>query len=177
MPYTKALIPLGLFLAGVLLGWSWTGARWDADVAEIRLDLANAKLNATFDARAVERLQVLADSALSEAAAAAAVEHETRVEYVTKEVVKYVESPDSGKCSHPDSWVRAYNSGWTGGSGVPGTADSTSTVDGAAAGVRTDGGKVQRRSAAAGSDAEQPESSEDTRDAAEPTAVGAGGNG
>jgi hypothetical protein len=176
MPYTKALIPLGLFLAGVLLGWSWTGARWDADVAEIRLDLATAKLNATFDARSIERLQVVADNALDAAAAASGVEHETRVQYVTKEVVKYVESPDAGKCSYPPSWVRAYNAGWSGGSGLPSAEISPIVVDDAAAGVRADAGKVDGRPAAAGSGAEQPQPPQDARHAAKAAGVGAGGN-
>lgn len=172
MPYAKALIPAALLLVGFLAGWSWTSARWTADVAEIRLDIAEHRLNASLDRQAIERLQVVADNALSEAAAAAAVEHEARVQYVTKEVVKYVESHDAGKCSASDAWVRAYNAGWD--SGLPSAKDTPSVGDGASAGVRGHAGTLDGRAAAAGGDAKQPEPPKNPRDVAGSAAVGQG---
>lgn len=173
MPYAKALIPLGLFLAGLVVGWSWTAARWDAAIAEMRLDLAEQRMNAVLNNHTIERLQVVADNALAEVAAVAAAKHERRVEYVAKEVVKYVQSPDAGRCAAADSWVRAYNAGWD--DGLPGAEDATSPGDADPARVRAHADEVHGRGTAAGRGEEQPEPPQNIRHAAAPAGMGSGG--
>lgn len=131
-----------VWLVGVLVvssvsffcGWHVNGWRWQADLAHER--------------EAAQRLQDQLDEALEarereRAGRLLAVENAGLLEQqlqragsqvVTREVIKYVQSPSSGACELSDDWVRIHNAA-AGVSGVPKAADMD---DGKAGGARTD---------------------------------------
>lgn len=52
------------------------------------------------------------------------------VKYVDREVIRYVRSPDAGKCHLPDQWVHLYNRAAGLPDGVPEASAARATTDG-----------------------------------------------
>ena len=106
---TKVLSYVAAFLFGVAVAWYVTSGLAERDMLQYERDLyaAQAAKRAASDKlrRAREEVEELQKAAIDKSEAA----HKTTVRTVTKEVIKYVESPDAGHCSLPASWVQLYN--------------------------------------------------------------------
>lgn len=109
--------------AGFLAGWTVNQWRIDADRADVLVDV-----------RKIEQLEQERADAIGRAAAAerAVLDAEARV--VIKEVIKYAESPNAGRCDLSGDWVRTHNQA----AGVPENTGTTGGAVGAADTIGTD---------------------------------------
>lgn len=126
---------VALFVAAVVIVF---GAGWQARGVVAHLDAAKSKLEQSQVADDQRQLTMKVEAAQGEVRQESskrldtkAVETQVQVKYVTQEVVRYVASPDSGKCDLNAGWVRAYNASLGGVGAVPSTAGTGPTPAGA----------------------------------------------
>lgn len=143
MPSAAALkmIALGVaFVAAALGGWYVRGLVAQADMAEFK-DGLRAQQD---DQRALKAKVEVADTTNTKESTAridaAQVEQQKEIQYVDREVIRYVAaSPAGGRCTLPADWVRLYNqtAGVPGGVPEAGAARSTTDATGGSAGGDT----------------------------------------
>lgn len=107
----KIKIAAGLILVSAVFGAGYWVAqlRYEATIAEIHTKLAEARAVAVEEGLA---RHAAADALNAEKTKAREVVYKT----ITKEVDRYVQSPNAGRCQLPDDWVRIHNSAATSGS-------------------------------------------------------------
>lgn len=130
-------------------GWLVQGWRLGADIESLKADYADARAKAAEKTREAEEAAREAEQAaqersdaIAEAAQARRQAQQAKAKTITREVIKYVQSDDAGKCSLPASWVRVHDkaaAGRTG--GVSKASSTTGELDGLASAV-TDFGAV-----------------------------------
>lgn len=112
-------VKLAICAALVLAGWYARGVVADRDM----LAYQKGQEKAAADQRDLKMRTDAKAAAVTAASSArldeAAAKNQDKVQIVTKEVVKYVASPDHGKCVLPADWVRAYNDALFGVDAVP----------------------------------------------------------
>ncbi|MEI7216260.1 hypothetical protein WCT79_04500 [Pectobacterium carotovorum] len=106
-------IATGALVAGIVIGWYVQGLRWDADIAE-RDRLAREK-----KARAEQAIAPIEQKA-AENNAVAKVEYRT----ITKEVVRYVQTPGRTVCEFDDDAIRLRQRAIDAASNIPGFDDA-----------------------------------------------------
>jgi len=145
MPNIKTLLPVGLSIAVVLLflfmGWQILDARgdvtaWKDKHAALALKIETANTEAQRLTRQRDSAQAERDRIADTLATQDVVEQEPVVQYVTREVVKYVEAPVE-RCVLPADWVRIYNTSGTGALGT-GEAETAPATDAGAAEISND---------------------------------------
>lgn len=107
----KIKIAAALILSSAVFGAGYKVAEWryEAIIANTNASLA--------EARAVAVEEGLARHAAADALNAKKTKaREVIYRTITKEVDRYVQSPNAGRCQLPDDWVRIHNSAATGGS-------------------------------------------------------------
>lgn len=129
MNISSKLLPyLAAFAAGLFVAWYVTNGFAERDMAQFERDLYEAqaaKRTAAAKLRnAREKIEELESAKIDKSEG----EHKQTVRTVTKEVVKYVQSPDAGRCVLPRSWVQLYNESL--GIGVPSPDTSRQPADG-----------------------------------------------
>jgi hypothetical protein len=103
--YLKAGAIVISFVAGfVVQGW-----RMGEDMAEFERAIAQASELQANAVLSIERLSREKSEAISAEAAAELRAHTTQARTVTKEVIRYVQDPGTGKCDLPAEWVRTHN--------------------------------------------------------------------
>lgn len=121
---------LFIFLLGYFLGWKINGWRLESQINAGKA----AQVTATLETeRGTAKKATDADA--KPAAAQQAQEQNARV--ITKEVIRYVQSPAAGQCHLPAEWVQIHDAA----AGVPPASSSTSlpaAADGEAGGSVTD---------------------------------------
>jgi len=130
MIWVKA-VPLAIAFAA---GWMVEHWRSEATISGMEADWSYQVLeSAQIAKQQQEAMQVVADqhAILSSKLQA---ESRRRSKAVIKEVIKYVQGPDSGRCDMPAGWVRVHDQA---ASGVPENTGTASAVD-AGAGTVTD---------------------------------------
>lgn len=120
----KALFGVALVIAAFVAGWTANGWRIGQDLAEQREETVNA-------ARELEQVSLDHAAAVARQYELERVVEEARNSSTTKEVIKYVQAPYSGKCELPNHWVRVDTESAT---GVPQAPTSPSKSDGAPSG-------------------------------------------
>lgn len=103
---------------GALASWYITSAFADLDMANFKLELYEAKAARQAAADKLEEARDKIEELETAKIDASEQKQQTGVRTVIKEVIKYVESPDTGRCALPTSWVQLYNQSL--GLGVPG---------------------------------------------------------
>lgn len=118
------------FLAALMGGWYVRGLVADNDMAEFKEEL-RAKQD---DQRDLTMKVETADTRNTQESTAridaAQVEQQKEIQYVDREVIRYVRDPGNGRCALPARWVQLYNEA----AGLPGGVPETS-----AAGPQADG--------------------------------------
>lgn len=130
MMYVKLAAAAFMLTASFGLGWEWRDRSADAEllhkeaeISAILLELQHQAIKASESAREIERLTRERVALVDEANALRNQERETAERIVTREVVRYVQSPDAGRLVLPAEWVRIHDIAAFGrGAGVPGTA-------------------------------------------------------
>jgi hypothetical protein len=90
--------------------WQVQGWRYGEKIAEMENQQWQAEIERKQQVVEKQRLQNEIKDLVSQNRALAKQKQKTVTEYVTKEVTKYVQSPDAGKCHFNDEWVRVYDS-------------------------------------------------------------------
>lgn len=90
--------------------WQVQGWRYGEKIAEMENQQWQAEIQRKQQVVEKQRLQNEIKDLVSQNRALAEQKQKTVTEYVTKEVTKYVQSPDAGKCHFNDDWVRIYDS-------------------------------------------------------------------
>ena len=114
MNYVKIAILIATFAAG----WSVNGWR-------IGEDIAAAEAQRARDTIEIERLNAENANEVAARHAAEAAAQVVKTRTITKEVIKYVQSPDAGQCDLSDDWVRIHNES----PGVSTTTETPSRTD------------------------------------------------
>jgi len=112
--YVKIAILIATFAAG----WSVNGWR-------IGEDIAAAEAQRARDTIEIERLNAENANEVAARHAAEAAAQVVKTRTITKEVIKYVQSPDAGQCDLSDDWVRIHNDS----TGVSTTTETPSRTD------------------------------------------------
>lgn len=107
----KIKIAAGLILVSAVFGAGYKVAEWryEKQIADMNASLSEARAVAVEEGLA---RHAAADALNAEKTKAREVVYKT----ITKEVDRYVQSPDAGRCQLPDDWVRIHNSAATSGS-------------------------------------------------------------
>lgn len=111
-------------LASFAAAWQTQSWRYGLQIAEIENTQWQTELERKQEVIENQRLQNNIKDLVSQNRALAEQKQKTVTEYVTKEVTKYVQNPDAGKCHFTDDWVRPYDSA---AAGVPKTDTTTGT--------------------------------------------------
>lgn len=184
MPPTKALLSIGAVLGAVALAIIAAlavklyaaqdeVAHWKGQYDSLTVDLADANTEAARLVRERDKVQQERDAKAAELAARDAEEHEPVVKYITREVVRYVES-SSDRVVLPAEWVRLYNASGIGTAGAL-EAHPTSTGDDPAAPIQNDASRAYTRRPGIGySYTEQLELRRDLSPPDAPAGVGTG---
>lgn len=141
----RATVLGAAFIAAALCGWYVRGLVAQADMAEFK-DGLRAQQD---DQRVLKAKVEAADTVNTQESTvridAARVEQQKEIQYVDREVVRYVRSPDNGRCTLPLDWVRLYNET----AGVPGRMPEAGAARpqaaGASSGAAGDSVPSQRR--------------------------------
>jgi len=123
MNQAKLYIGGALLLAAFLAGWTIQGWRSNAVIADMQADAAKAAIEAQKKVDEVEALQEQLSETIAEKQAIEARKNEVVTKYITKKVIEYVKSPDSGKCDLPNDWVRVHDAAAR---GMPEAAETAS---------------------------------------------------
>lgn len=123
MNYIKIAIVIAAFLAG----WAVNGWRIGENIAEAEAQRAR-------DTIEIERLNTEKADAISALHAAKAAAQVVKTRTITKEVIKYVQSDDAGKCDLSDDWVRIHNDS----TGVSSDTETTAGTDDTSGRTKTD---------------------------------------
>jgi hypothetical protein len=107
-----------------LLGYWFAGRVYGERIATAN----NARLTATLD---IERLRRQLSGSVAREILAEMDAEAARSQIVTREVIRYVESPDAGRCALPEQWVQIHDNA----AGLPGTVVTAGHADGASAGL------------------------------------------
>ncbi len=133
MNQAKLYIGGALLLAAFLAGWTIQGWRSDAVIANMQAAADKAAKEAQAEAQAkvdrIEKLQSELATTIAEKQALEAQEAKVVTKYITKEVIKYVQSPNAGKCDLPNEWVRVHDAAARGMSPTEGTEAPGGTND------------------------------------------------
>lgn len=106
---TRLIAVLALALLAAYGGWSERGVRADLAATQASKELGEANLRAQKLEASVLQMQVKKTSDSSARITEDAPKQEVITQTVIKEVIKYVQSPDHGKCAMPAEWVCQYN--------------------------------------------------------------------
>lgn len=90
--------------------WTVQGWRYGEKIAQIENKHWQTEIKRQQRLVETYRLQDEIKDLVSKNRQLAEQKQKTITEYVTKEVTKYVQSPDAGKCHFNDQWVRIYDS-------------------------------------------------------------------
>lgn len=90
--------------------WQVQGWRYGQQIAEMQNQQWQAEIKRQQQVVETQRLQNDIKDLVSQNRQLAEQEQKTVTEYITKEVAKYVQSPDAGQCHFNDQWVRIYDS-------------------------------------------------------------------
>lgn len=90
--------------------WQVQGWRYGEKIAEMENRQWQAEIERKQRVVEKQRLQNEIKDLVSQNRQLAKQKHKTVTEYVTKEVIKYAQSPDAGACQFSDQWVRVYDS-------------------------------------------------------------------
>lgn len=123
MNYVKIAVVVGAFLAG----WAVNGWRIGENIAESEAQRAR-------DTIEIERLNAENANAVAARHAAEKAAQAVKTRTITKEVIKYVQSPDAGQCDLSDDWVRIHNDS----TGVPTDTAAASGSDDTTGRTKTD---------------------------------------
>lgn len=93
------IVAFGLFAAGYRVA-AW---KYGETLAELRLSYSEAENKALRASQSATRLA-------GELEAERSREREIEYRTINKEVIRYVQSPDAGRCELPTDWVRIHNS-------------------------------------------------------------------
>jgi hypothetical protein len=102
---TQVKIAAVLILSSAIFGGGYKVAEWrySAIIADINTELSEG-------ARLAEKAAKEHANAVVTKAVAGDVKREIVYKTITKEVIKYVQNPDVGKCIISDEWVRIHDS-------------------------------------------------------------------
>ena len=90
--------------------WQVQGWRYGKQIAEMQNQQWQAEIKSQQQMVETQRLQNDIKDLVSQNRQLAEHKQKTVTEYITKEVTKYVQSPDAGQCHFNDQWVRIYDS-------------------------------------------------------------------
>jgi hypothetical protein len=130
MPYPRLIA--ALIALAIAAGSAWYVRGMIADKA--MSDFKDGLRAQQDDQRALKAKVEAADTQNTAASTAridtAVAEQQKEIQYVDREVIRYVRNPDAGRCVLPTDWVRLYNQ--TGGlpGGVPETSPAGPATDG-----------------------------------------------
>ena len=127
---TRFLVLLGALCVGIGSGWLSRGWMADAQIAALQKDYADAARKGSERAKEKAEALAVALQQKEDLAAELAALEDTARRVVTREVIKYVSSPDSGRCVVPDDGVRLHDLAATG--GLSGDAEAPGGADGSA---------------------------------------------
>jgi hypothetical protein len=102
--------------------WHVQNLRYGLQIAEIENTQWQTEIQRQQQLVEAHRYQNQVKDLVSQNRALAEQKQKTVTEYVTKEVTKYVQSPDAGQCHFTDDWVRPYDSA---AAGLPQTDTTT----------------------------------------------------
>ena len=116
------LLPLGC--AG---GWQINDWRLGQQITGMERDVARARAEAAEQREAKEKALAQRNSALTDALIAELEAEHAHSQVITREVIRYVQSPDAGHCRLPDEWVQLHESAATGSLPVPASTTRASS--------------------------------------------------
>lgn len=107
----KWLLIGGAAIASVSAAGAWQVQSWryGLQIAEIENTQWQTEIQRQQQLVEAHRYQNQVKDLVSQNRQLAEQKQKTVTEYVTKEVTKYVQSPDAGQCHFTDDWVRIYN--------------------------------------------------------------------
>lgn len=123
MKYAKLAFLVMVFFSG------WTANGW-----RIGEDIAESKAQRVLDTIEIERLNAVTSDAVSARHAAEAAAHAVKTRTVVKEVIEYVQNPNSGNCALSGDWVRIHDDS----ARVPSNAEATSRITAGAGDPKSD---------------------------------------
>ena len=104
----KILILLGFIAVTSLSTWQIASWKYGEEISDMRKDRAKAALEQVKLNREIEMLQISYNGAVSERNAYKARKTEVKILTITKEVIKYVKSPEP-KCDLTSNWVHIHD--------------------------------------------------------------------
>ena len=134
MPLTAALkaVALAGALAAVFgAGWYVRGLQADKDMNDYQAGLRAQQADQQLLKAKVEAADATNTTASTARIDAQQVEQQKEVQYVDREIIRYVRDPAHGKCQLPADWVRLYNESSGLPSGVPQAGPTGPAVAGA----------------------------------------------
>lgn len=138
MPNLQALKSAGIAIGLLIVfsaGWMSNGWRLERNIADMKADIESANNEAESSARQAEQLNSDLSDAIAKAHALQSESRKATERVITKEVIKYVQSPAADKCALDPSGVRIHDQAATGhlsedANTVTGANDSTEGVKG-----------------------------------------------
>ena len=115
-------------------GWMANGWRLGQTIAQMERGIETANKEAVASAREVEQLQSDLSDAAAKNHALQTESRKTTERVITKEIIKYVQSPDADKCALDPSGVRIHDQAANG--SVPKDADTSSGANDSPEGVK-----------------------------------------
>lgn len=120
LPAAVASITL---VSGFTAGYEWRDRYADLELSELKAEYLAAQVEANeFAENAEMAMQAVSDNA-ARLYADLQAERERKNKVITKEVVKYAENPNAGRCVLPADWVRTHDQA---ASGMPDDSEPSS---------------------------------------------------
>lgn len=104
------LILIALSVSGAFYGgWKVNGWRLNQVISQMQTEAFAAQTEAEQKAREIERLNRDKSDVAAQLEVEKLKKQQEVIRYVNKEIIKYVQDPNAGKCELPNSWVRIHD--------------------------------------------------------------------
>lgn len=133
-PQAKIGIVAGILVAVFFAGWRVNGWRLGLDIEQMKLDAAEAAVQAYKEAQEASEASVESSNAVGVDFVEATGEIQIEERIIFKEVIRYVESNSDNVCELDPEWVRLDT---LSAEGMPDNGTASSGTDGGASGVTT----------------------------------------
>jgi len=105
----NSYIYIGLFVVGLLVGWTVNNWRWEAKHESLKAEIAQAYAESERKAREIEQLNAQKALLAGQKTQLKIDLNNAKGETITKEVIKYVYENPNASCAVDPDFMRIYN--------------------------------------------------------------------